>query len=250
MKQNLAPHAQLPEYYTPNEQQRRAFITDLFDTTAGEYDRIIQMMSFNSGNWYRKQALQRAALCEGMHVLDVATGTAPVAEAEKQIVGASGSVIGLDRSIGMLQEAQQKLSIPFIQASAEQLPFPDAQFDFLSMGYALRHVDDLDVMFREYWRVLKPGGKILLLELTKPRSKLGLAFSRLYLGKAVPFFARLGANKGKADDSAKLMKYFWDTIEHCVSPEIILDAMREAGFNDVKRHRVMGLFSEYVGIKS
>lgn len=244
-KEALAPHPVLDQYYK-DSQQRRPFVSWLFDETAGHYDWIIRAMSFGSGNWYRKQALERAGLAAGMHVLDIATGTGPVAASEKAIVGPSGSVIGLDRSFNMLLEARKRVAVPVVHAAAEFTPFPAQHFDFLSMGYALRHVDDLYKTFEEYFRVLKPGGKVLILELTRPKSAAGLKFLRFYLNRVVPWMARVGSRTRNAET---LMKYFWDTIEQCVPPEAILKAMEAAGFVHSKRHTVFGIFSEYTAVK-
>ena len=91
------------------------------------------------------------------------------------LVGSTGYVVGLDPSAGMLHEARKGPCRNLIQGVGEELPFPDASFDFLSMGYALRHVSDLHVAFREYRRVLRPGGIVLLLEVSRPRSAALLA---------------------------------------------------------------------------
>jgi ubiquinone/menaquinone biosynthesis C-methylase UbiE len=98
-----------------------------------------------------------------MRVLDVATGTGLVAREALAIIGPQGKLIGLDPSAGMLAEAAQ-LDIPLVRALGERIPFGDAQFDFVSMGFALRHVADLEGLFSEMRRVLKPGGRFLFLE--------------------------------------------------------------------------------------
>jgi demethylmenaquinone methyltransferase/2-methoxy-6-polyprenyl-1,4-benzoquinol methylase len=235
------PHPTLTQYY-PDEAGRRRFVSWLFDGTAHHYDWIIRVMSFGSGTWYRGDALKRAGLQEGMALLDVACGTGPVAEAGSKIVGDAGRVVGLDPSAGMLREAGKRLALPLLQGTAEALPVRPALFDMLSMGYALRHVADLDATFREYRRVLKPGGRVLILEWTPPRSKLGYAGTRFYLKRVVPNIARFGTG---SRDAHLLMRYFWDTIENCVPPDTILAALGRAGFSDVKRNVVFGIFSEY-----
>jgi demethylmenaquinone methyltransferase/2-methoxy-6-polyprenyl-1,4-benzoquinol methylase len=241
----LVPHPPLKQYYS-SEQQRRRFVSWLFDETAGHYDWIIRAMSLGSGNRYRRDALLRAGLAEGMDVLDVATGTGPVAQAALKIVGGSGSVLGLDHSFNMMSEAKKRISMPYIQSDAGRLPFPDNSFDFLSMGYALRHVDDLVATFQEYYRVLKPGGTVLVLELTQPRSSRAQKFVKFYLRNVVPKIARIGA---RTKDAETLMTYFWDTIENCVPPETILSVMDTCRFESPKRHCELGVFSEYMARK-
>src|SRR5437867_1721338 len=124
------------------------------------------MLDLGSGRSYRRWALKRAGLRPGMRLLDVATGTGLVALGAAGIIGEPGRVIGVDPSRGMLREAREALSGPLVQGRAEALPFRDDLFDMLSMGFALRHVADLGSASREYWRVLKPGGRLIVLEVS------------------------------------------------------------------------------------
>jgi len=110
------------------------------------------------------------------------------------------------------------------------------------MGYALRHVPDLETAFCEYHRVLRPGGRLLVLEITAPTSRLGRALSGLYLARVVPALTR--AATGSAD-AESLTRYYWDTIVECVPPDVILQALRGAGFHDARRHVLGRLLSEY-----
>jgi demethylmenaquinone methyltransferase/2-methoxy-6-polyprenyl-1,4-benzoquinol methylase len=235
----------LPEYYQ-SEVQHRRFLSQVFDETAGNYDWIDNMMSFGSGVWYRRDALKRAGLGAGMRHLDVAVGTGAIARSAVDIVGASGSVLGLDPSMGMLQQAVRTARIPVIQGVAERLPLPDASFDFLSMGYALRHVGDLRTTFDEYARVLKPGGKLLILEFAQPKSRLGYAMGRFYLNRVVPWLSQIGSGKKQA---RVLMEYCWQTVDNFVPGKDILEALAASGFVDATRRTWFGVFSEYVARK-
>jgi demethylmenaquinone methyltransferase/2-methoxy-6-polyprenyl-1,4-benzoquinol methylase len=161
-------------------------------------------------------------------------------------VGRRGLVVALDPSLGMMSHAAHRGVKHRVRGIAEALPFPGERFDRLTMGYALRHVADLRATFQEYRRVLKPGGKVLLLEITRPSSRLQHRLLKLYLGRIVPFLARFGRG-GHA--SRELMEYYWDTIESCVPPEVILDALREAGFSNVERSVQNGILSEYTGVR-
>jgi len=241
---SLAPHPTIEGHYR-EAAKRQEYVDSLFDHAAPHYDWICQVMSFGSGALYRRQALQRLGVRPGMAVLDVATGTGLVAREAVALAGGSG-VIGLDPSRGMLDEARRTVAAPLVQARGEGLPFADARFDALSMGYALRHVSDLFAAFREYHRVLRPGGRVLILEISRPASRLGLALARLYLKRLVPLVTRMGTGSA---DAQRLMDYYWDTIEHCVPPEAILDAMRRSGFEATRRVQG-GLLSEYVGVKA
>ncbi len=243
----IRPHPLLTRYYGEDETARRRQVDAWFDESARHYNWITQAMSFGSGHWYRKQALLRAGLAPGMRLLDVACGTGVIAHHGQQIVGAEGGAIGLDPSIGMLREARRRGVQGLVQALAEGLPFRSAQFDMLSMGYALRHVVDLRQTFAEYLRVLKPGGKVLILEITPPRSRISFRMLKFYLGRVVPLVARLG---GGGSGSQTLMQYYWDTIENCVPPPVILTALAEAGFQQVSRYVELGIFSEYTAVRA
>jgi demethylmenaquinone methyltransferase / 2-methoxy-6-polyprenyl-1,4-benzoquinol methylase len=240
------PHPPLKAYYA-QEADRRGWVLNLFDRTAGDYDRIERVMALGSGPWYRRRALLRSGLRHGMSVLDVGTGTGLVARAAAQIVGDPTLVQGVDPSPGMMRNARVPAGVRLILGSAESIPAPDASADFLCMGYALRHVSDLSLAFREFQRVLKPGGRLCLLELTRPERTRSRALLRLYLRGVIPLAARLLT---RHRDTAQLMRYYWDTIEACASPDSIQEAMRGAGFIEVRRHVELGVFSEYCAIKS
>ena len=241
----VSPHPPLPKYYQTEVQHRR-FLSQVFDETAGNYDWIDNMMSFGSGVWYRRDALKRAGLIAGMRHLDVAVGTGAIARSAVDIVGDSGSVVGLDPSMGMLQQAVRTARVPVIQGVAERLPLQDVSFDFLSMGYALRHVADLKTTFDEYARVLKPGGKLLILEFAQPKSRLGYAVGRFYLNRLVPWLSQLGSGKKQA---RVLMEYCWQTVDNFVPGNSILEALAASGFVDATRRTWFGVFSEYVARK-
>lgn len=248
MKENerLSPHPVLGEYYESVESRRDA-VDDMFNASAVHYDWITAMMSFGSGAWYRKQALVRTGVKEGTSVLDVGAGTGVVSLLAQELVGQNGSVISVDPSPGMLGVAHANGVRKPVLGLGEKLPFADNQFDFVTMGYALRHVEDLNMLFAEYFRVLKPGGKLLLLEITRPESKLGTFFLKLYLKGVVPVITRLFR---RSKDAQKLMEYYWDTIDKCVRPQAILASLNEQHFLEVDRNLVMGMFSEYTGQKT
>lgn len=240
-----APHPVLTEYYR-DESGRRRFVRDIFDNTAQHYDRVEAMLALGSGSWYRRKALARAGLTPGMAVLDVAVGTGLVAREAVRLSGDAARVVGLDPSRGMLAEARRNVPIALVQAQGEKLPLPNGRFDFLSMGFALRHVSDLEVLFGEYLRVLKPGGRVCVLEITRPRGRIGLALLKFLLKGVVPTMTRLTTRHG---EMVQLMRYYWDTIEACVPPETVMQALRNAGFSDVRRHVEIGIFSEYLATK-
>lgn len=238
---SLPPHAELPDYYASAE-ARRQFIGAMFDSAAADYARIEAILGLGSGRRHRRGALRRAGLVPGMRVLDVAVGTGLVASGAQRIVGSSGLVIGIDPSAGMLAASTGLAGVPLVQGRAEALPFAPGSFDFVSLGYALRHVDDLAATFREFRRVLKPGGRVLILEITRPEARLGRALLQLYMRGVVPLVSRALARRRETE---RLFRYYWDTIDACVPPAAVLEALGASGFRAAQRTLQLGIFSEY-----
>ncbi len=175
MPDSPTPPIRLLEHYWKDERSRRRFVDDLFDRTSGDYDRIERLLAIGTGSRYRRDALMRAGLRPGMRVLDVATGTGLVAREALALAGTAGLVVGLDPSAGMLEQARHGERPILVRAYGERLPCREASFDFVCMGFALRHVADLGLLFREMRRVLRPGGIACVLEITRPRSRAARA---------------------------------------------------------------------------
>jgi demethylmenaquinone methyltransferase/2-methoxy-6-polyprenyl-1,4-benzoquinol methylase len=240
----LSPHPVLDEYYH-TAAARRGRVDALFDSSAVHYDWITDMMSLGSGQRYRRQAVARIGLEPGMCLLDVGAGTGVISLIAQQVLGDSGVVIAHDPSAGMLGEARRLGVRTAVQGLGEQLPYADDSFDRVTMSYALRHVADLRALFAEFARVLRPGGKVLVLEITRPQNVVGNSILRLYLRTIVPTITRAFRRSAQAQE---LMRYYWDTIEYCVPPATILDAMGGVGFDNCERRVELGIFSEYSGI--
>ena len=243
--ETVAPHPPLTDYYA-DETARHRWLRTIFNASAVDYDRIEGLMAFGTGPWYRRQALRRAGLAPGMQVLDVGTGTGLTAIQAVRLAGDGANVTGVDPSIGMLANARLPEGMRVIEGRAEALPAADNAFDFVSMGYALRHVADLRTVFGEFFRVLRPGGRACVLEITRPTGVRATRWLRVYLRYLVPYVARW---VGRSRDTPEVMRYLWDSIEACVPPQQVIDQMRAAGFKTVTRHVVLGIFSEYVAIK-
>ena len=242
----VVPHRTLTAFY-PAPAQRARFVADLFDRAARDYDWLSGAMSFGTDRRYRRRALRQAGVTPGMRVLDVATGTGLVAQAALALGIAPRDLIGLDPSGGMLEENQKRHGIQLAQGLGESLPFQHASFDFVVMGYALRHVEDLSQLFAEFHRVLRARGGVLILEITRPSSRAGFALMRFYMLGLLPLLTRLTTRRR---DSVRLVEYYWATIAECVPPAAILTALCGAGFKSVERRTRARVLSEYLGAKS
>ncbi|PYQ32159.1 MAG: dimethylmenaquinone methyltransferase [Acidobacteria bacterium] len=237
----LAPHTPLTDYYG-DPSQREHYVREIFDETAPWYDWAIRFMSFGSGSWYRREALKRIGLKPGMRLLDIATGTGVVARAAAEVTNDGRAIVGIDASIGMLHSGHVQSAK--VQGAAEAIPIRSQSFDALTIGFALRHFADLRAVFEECHRVLRPGGRVLILEITAPESRIPRALLGAYMGRILPAAIRIRTRSARA---AELFRYYWDTTRDCVRPDVILDALRAAGFADVQRNVELGIFSEYSG---
>jgi demethylmenaquinone methyltransferase/2-methoxy-6-polyprenyl-1,4-benzoquinol methylase len=236
-----APHPPIRRYYA-TEGDRARWVREIFNRTAGDYDRMERVLGLGTGSWYRRCALRRAGLTPGMTVLDIGTGTGLLAREAAAIVGDARLVVGVDPSPQMMEHAKVPAGLQLLAGSAEAIPAPDAAADFLSMGYALRHVSDLQVVFGEFFRVLRPGGRLCLLEISLPGGTLSRALLKGYLHS---FVSAVAAMISRHRDMPDLMRYHWDTIAACVPPAAIIGALTGAGFVDAERRLELHIFSEY-----
>jgi demethylmenaquinone methyltransferase / 2-methoxy-6-polyprenyl-1,4-benzoquinol methylase len=241
----ISPHPPLQEFYD-EPAQRESAVRKIFDEGAPWYERATQFISFGSGSRYRREALERAGLKPGMRVLDIATGTGVVAREAAKVTKDRKAITGLDPSFGMLAAGRVKAMLTNVQSGAESLPFRDASFDLITIGFAMRHFADLKRVFTECARVLRPGGRLLILEITAPESRVGRSILGAWLGGIVPALIGLITFSAK---TSRMMRYYWVTTRECVRPEVIVDAMRSSGFSEAGRHVELGIFSEYSGLK-
>jgi len=238
--------ALIADYYADPE-RRLSFVRDLFNRTAQHYDPVNRLFSLGSGAWYRRTCLRWAGVRPGHRVVDVAVGTGLLAREAVRITGDRQSVVGVDVSEAMLTIARKNLGIRLVQGTAETLPLAPAVADFVTMGYALRHIADLEMAFREASRVLRPDGTMVLLEINAPRKKFNRAVASFYIGGILPLLSLLTTRDRRA---RTLMRYHWETIVNYLPPENVMRAMRDSGFHNVGCWSEFDLFRCYIGHKS
>jgi demethylmenaquinone methyltransferase/2-methoxy-6-polyprenyl-1,4-benzoquinol methylase len=227
---------------TLEETQVRA----MFDRIAGLYDRMNTIMTAGLHHQWRRRAADLAGLGPGGRALDVATGTGDLAIALAQRVGPDGEVVAVDFSHRMLELARAKangLPIRFEAANALALPFGEAEFDAATVGFGARNFSDLDRGLREMVRVVRPGGRVVVLEITTPRRAPLSTFFELWFDHAVPVL-------GRAAGDAEAYSYLPRSVRRFPSAERLADVMWRCGLGDI--HYLLtagGIIALHVGGK-
>jgi demethylmenaquinone methyltransferase/2-methoxy-6-polyprenyl-1,4-benzoquinol methylase len=209
----------------------------MFDRIAPVYDVMNRVFTMGlDGRWRRLAAA--SAVRPGDRVLDAACGTGDLARADLK---AGGEVTGLDFSERMLERARRKSDqIEWVQGDVLALPFDDAAFDAATIGFGIRNVDDLDAGLRELARVVRPGGRLAVLEITRPRGVVR-PFFRLWFDVLIPL-------AGKVLPGGAAYSYLPASVRRFPGPDDLADALRCAGFADVS-YRLLagGIVSLHVG---
>jgi demethylmenaquinone methyltransferase/2-methoxy-6-polyprenyl-1,4-benzoquinol methylase len=216
-------------------------VRGVFDSVAGRYDLMNDLMSGGLHRLWKHYALGRTGLRPGGRALDVAGGTGDLAAGLCRRVGPGGQVVLSDINAEMLSEGRRRLldrglvaNVRLIQANAERLPFPDGAFDCVTIGFGLRNVTDKPAALAEMQRVLKPGGRLLVLEFSRP----ALAFLRpIYDWYSFQVLPRLGAAVADDGDS---YRYLAESIRMHPDQETLLSLMQEAGLEDCRYHNLTG----------
>ena len=208
-------------------------VRGVFDSVASRYDLMNDLMSFGAHRLWKRFALAQTGLRPGMHALDLAGGTGDLAEALAAQVGESGRVVLSDINAAMLEAGRARmidaglLGVECVQANAEDLPFPERSFDCVTIAFGLRNVTDKDAALRNMHRVLKPGGRALVLEFSTPTTP-GLApVYDAYSFKLLPLMGKLVT--GDAD----AYRYLAESIRMHPDQATLKAMMEKAGFERV-----------------
>ncbi len=222
-----------PESGTLAEPQVRA----MFDRIAGVYDRTNSVMTAGLHHKWRHRAVELAAVAAGNRVLDVATGTGDLAFALAEAIGPTGHVVGADFSEQMLKIARNKATagavgpasaaVQFEQANALLLPHANDEFDAATVGFGVRNFSDLDQGLRELARVVRPGGRVVILEMTTPQRPPLSIFFKLWFDRAVPVL-------GRAAGDSDAYTYLPNSVRRFPAPEGLAARMAGVGLGDIR----------------
>lgn len=224
---------------SPDEKTRR--VGAVFDSVANKYDIMNDLMSFGVHRLWKRFALQLAAVRPGDSVLDLAGGTGDLAARLAERVGPAGKVILSDINAAMLNEGRQRLidrglvgNLAYVQANAESLPFPDNSFDCVTIAFGLRNVTVKDNALSAMLRVLKPGGRGIVLEFSQPVAPGLKPVYDAYSFAVLPLLGKLIAN------DAASYRYLAESIRMHPDQETLLHMMQEAGFERCEYFNLSG----------
>ncbi|MDI3316079.1 MAG: class I SAM-dependent methyltransferase [Bacillota bacterium] len=233
---------------------KQAYVESIFDRIAPHYDRMNRLMTMGVWSYWQRSFRRLAGIRPGDRVLDVGCGTAELSFLAAREAGPGGRVTGVDIAEGMLQICRQKLldhpmadRLEFLRADAQALPFPDASFDVVVSGFMLRNVASLDRALVEMVRVLRPGGRLAVMELTHPPSRWVAAPYLAYFRHVVPWLGRWAAREGDP-----LPPYAWlpESLREIPSAPELAQRMERAGLNRVAyRYLTAGIVAIHTGLK-
>ena len=253
--QGATPHYDLPHgadsqaigstthfgYQTINTEEKAQKVAHVFHSVASKYDLMNDLMSFGIHRLWKRFAINLSGVRRGQHVLDIAGGTGDLAKVFSREVGETGRVVLSDINASMLNVGRERLlnagcsNVDFVLANAETLePFADNSFDLLSISFGLRNVTNKDAALAAMYRVLKPGGRLLILEFSKPKFEPFSKLYDLYSFTALPLMGKLVAN------DAESYRYLAESIRMHPDQNTLKQMMQQAGFSNCDFHNLTG----------
>ncbi|MFT5032216.1 MAG: demethylmenaquinone methyltransferase/2-methoxy-6-polyprenyl-1,4-benzoquinol methylase [Bacteroidia bacterium] len=232
--------------------QKAGMVAGVFHSVAARYDLMNDLMSAGIHRVWKRFTIELSGVRRGQQVLDIAGGTGDLAAKFSALVGPEGKVVLADINSSMLDVGREKLTdkgivanIEYVQANAECLPFPDNYFDCITIAFGLRNVTDKDAALRSMLRVLKPGGRCLVLEFSKPKSELLGKIYDQYSFSVLPKMGQLFAG------DAESYRYLAESIRMHPDQETLLDMMKTAGFSNATYYNMTGgVVAVHRGIKA
>ncbi|UVO17822.1 bifunctional demethylmenaquinone methyltransferase/2-methoxy-6-polyprenyl-1,4-benzoquinol methylase UbiE [Stutzerimonas stutzeri] len=238
-------------YKSVPESQKAQKVAEVFHSVAAKYDLMNDLMSGGIHRLWKRFTIELSGARPGNRILDIAGGTGDLTRQFSRIVGPTGEVVLADINASMLKVGRDKLldkgvtgNVKFVQADAEKLPFPDNHFDVVTIAFGLRNVTHKEDAIASMLRVLKPGGRLLVLEFSKPTNALFSKAYDAYSFSALPLFGKLITN------DAESYRYLAESIRMHPDQETLKGMMQTAGFERVTYHNMTGgIVALHRGIK-
>ena len=234
--------------FTHTGTRKKEYVRQMFNDVSKRYDFLNKVLSFGIDSYWRKNLIRMMNIQKGISILDVATGTGDIVF--EILKDNNVEITGLDYAENMIVEANEKAisknvlnQVQFIHGDAEELPFSDCSFDLLSISFGFRNIGHYDVALSEFNRVLKPGGKLAILEFSEPNSKIFNIMYQFYFKHILP---KVGAFISKSDG----YKYLPESVKHFPSRAELKSMIKGSGFNNIIiKDLTFGVCSIFIGEK-
>jgi len=218
-------------YETVRTEEKAGRVREVFDSVANKYDLMNDLMSFGIHRLWKRQTVELSGVHRDHRVLDLAAGTGDLSARFSGLVGPEGLVVFSDINASMLEQGRERMlnegrvgNLRYVQADAQYLPFPDNHFDCVTIGFGLRNVTDKQLALNAIYRVIKPGGRLLVLEFSKPTNKPLEKIYDLYSFTLLPKIGKL------VTQDEESYRYLAESIRMHPNQETLKEMMAQAGF--------------------